>query len=174
MNKIKYVLIIFVSIFGLFGCLRDEFSEKLPSKNIVLDKYLGTWYEIARLPNWFERDLVGVTATYSLKENGNITVLNQGYKNQLNGERKKAIGEAWIPDKDRTGRLKVSFFGPFSADYIVLEIDADYQYALVGSGKEFLWILSRKPILDQTIYNKLIQRAKTLGFDISKLVKVPQ
>ncbi|MFC1771692.1 lipocalin family protein [Candidatus Margulisiibacteriota bacterium] len=138
------------------------------------NKYLGAWHEIARLPNWFEKDLVGVTATYSLKENGDIEVLNQGYIKSLDGKHKKAIGNAWIPDKTKTGRLKVSFFGPFSADYIVIDIDKDYQYALVGSGENYLWILSRKPILNKEIYPDLVAKAKELGFATNKLIKVVQ
>ncbi|MBT4551941.1 lipocalin family protein [bacterium] len=173
MKKYKYIILLLLNIL-LLGCIPDKFTENLPNKNIELKKYLGTWYEIARIPNWFEKNLVGVTATYSIKENGNIKVLNQGYKNQLNGELKKAIGEAWIPDKNKTGRLKVSFFGPFSADYIIIEIDKNYQYALVGSGKDFLWVLSRTPNLESNIYENLLNKAKLLGYDISKLKIVLQ
>jgi apolipoprotein D and lipocalin family protein len=172
-TKLLFVLSL-ISYFLVSGCMKDEYIEKLPSKNIDVNKYLGVWHEIARLPNWFEKDLVGVTATYSLKENGKIEVFNQGYIKTLDGASKKSIGEAWIENKKQTGRLKVSFFWPFAADYVVLDIDDDYEYALVGAGKEFLWILSRNSKLDDKIYNALISKAKDLGFDTTKLVKVKQ
>lgn len=169
----KIILLCLVCMFFLLGC-SDEFTKSLPDKNIELEKYLGVWYEIARLPAWFEKDLVGVTATYSMKKDGNIEVLNQGHLNTLEGQKKVAVGNAWVPDKNKPGRLKVSFFGPFAADYIVLEIADDYSYALVGSGKDYLWVLSRKPVLAEELYDGLILYAQTLGFDISKLEKVTQ
>lgn len=170
----NYLIPLILLLVTLFGCMPDEFTQKLPSQKIELKSYLGTWYEIARFPNWFEKDLVGVTATYSLKENHKIKVFNQGYIGTLSGEKKVAIGEAWLPDPQNTGRLKVSFFGPFSADYIVLDIDEGYSYALVGSSKDYLWILSRTPQLNAEIYQKLVLKAKTLGFDVSKLERVSQ
>ncbi|OGC25499.1 hypothetical protein A2291_03355 [candidate division WOR-1 bacterium RIFOXYB2_FULL_42_35] len=172
MKKILFILLLPLFLSGCF--FEDSFTNNLPAKNVELTKYLGTWHEIARIPNWFERDLVGVTATYSLKDNGEIKVLNQGYKNTLSGEKKVAEGKAWIPNKNQPGRLKVSFFFLVSADYIVLELDPNYQYALVGSGKDYLWILSRSPTLDQAIYQKLLAQAVSLGYDINRLEKVKQ
>jgi len=152
-----------------------EFVKRLPIQNIEIAKYLGTWYEIARYPNWFEKDLVGVTAIYSLKDNNHIKVLNQGYVKILNGKRKQIVGDAWMPNKQKKGSLKVSFFKPFSAGYYIVAIDKDYQYALVLSDSpNYLWILSRKPILNEAIYNKLIALAKNLGVDVSQVVKIPQ
>jgi len=160
----------------LSGCFwgEDSFTENLPAQKIELSKYLGTWYEIARIPNWFEKELVGVTATYTLKDNGEIKVLNQGYKKTLTGEKKVAEGRAWVPDKNQPGRLKVSFFWLVSADYIVLEIGPDYEYALVGSGKDFLWILSRTPQMSDDVYQMLTAKAAALGYDIQRLEKVEQ
>lgn len=165
----KKLLILFTicSLVFLSGCFfEDPFTKSLPAEKIELSKYLGTWYEVARIPNWFEKDLVGVTATYSLKDNGEIKVFNLGYKNNLGGEKKVAEGRAWIPDNNQPGRLKVSFFFLVSADYIVLDIDPNYQYAMVGSGKDFLWILSRSPQLDNAIYQSLLAKASGLGYDI--------
>lgn len=170
----KKLLLSLILMAALIGCTTDSFTEKLPNKQIDLKSYLGQWYEIARFPSWFEKDLVGVTATYSLKNNGKIQVLNQGYRGTLNGEKKQAVGEAWLAAPQNTGRLKVSFFGPFAADYIILEIDDTYTYALVGSSKDYLWILSRTPSLDPEIYNRLVMKAKELGFDITKLERVAQ
>ncbi|MFH1428135.1 MAG: lipocalin family protein [Candidatus Margulisiibacteriota bacterium] len=170
------ILIAVIILTGLLlgGCLGDSFTANLPDQKIDPERYLGTWYEIARIPNWFEKDLTGVTATYSPKPDDKIEVLNQGYLKTLDGEHKRAVGEAWIPNKDRPGQLKVSFFWPFSADYIVLAIDEEHTFALVGSGRDYLWILSRTPVMDEALYNKLILRAKELGYDTSRLEKVEQ
>jgi apolipoprotein D and lipocalin family protein len=145
-------------------------------KQLDLNRYLGKWYEIARFPHSFEKNLVGVTATYRLKEDGMIEVLNEGFKNTLDGERSKAIGKAKIPNKLEPGKLKVSFFWIFYADYNVLELDAEnYQYAMIGSSSDkYFWILCRTPQMDPMVYNMLLDKARKRGYNLEKLYKVPQ
>jgi lipocalin len=145
-------------------------------KELDLNRYLGKWYEIARFPHSFEKNLVGVTATYTLKPDGKIEVLNEGLKNTLDGERSKAIGKAKIPNKLEPGKLKVSFFWIFYADYYVLELDnINYQYAMIGSSSDkYFWILSRTPQMDPTVYNMLLDKARNRGYNLEKLYKVPQ
>ncbi|MFC2111586.1 lipocalin family protein, partial [Bacteroidota bacterium] len=117
---------------------------------LEIEKYLGKWYEIARFPHSFEKGLVGVTATYSMRDDGKIKVLNQGYKNTLDGELSIAEGKSKIPNSNIPGRLKVSFFWIFYADYLVLELDNEnYEWAVIGSrSSKYLWILSRKPQIE--------------------------
>lgn len=148
--------------------------NKTTIKDFDLNKYLGTWYEIARFPHSFEKDLIGVTATYSLKENGGLKVLNQGYKKSFHGELKTANGKGKLTPV--LGKLKVSFFLFFYADYNVLELDSlNYQWALVGSStSNYLWILSRTPHIDKNLYNDLTEKAKARGYEVSKLLMVPQ
>jgi lipocalin len=149
--------------------------DKTTVKSLDLNRYLGTWYEIARFPHSFEKNLVGVTATYSLREDGKIKVLNQGYKNTLDGELSKAEGKAKIPDPLKPANLKVSFFWIFYAEYNVLELDENYQYAMIGSSSaKYFWILSRTPQMDDTTYEMLLEKARKRGYDLSKLEKVPQ
>lgn len=142
-------------------------------------QYIGTWYEIARLDNSFEKGLEQVTANYSVNEDGTIKVINRGF-NPESGEWKEAVGKAKFvdePNKDgtRTGRLKVSFFGPFYGDYNIIELDKSYyNYALVSSGKEYLWILSRTPQLTYPIKQHLMAKAKELGFPTQDLLFVKQ
>jgi lipocalin len=145
-------------------------------ENVDINRYLGTWYEIARYPHKFERKLQGVTATYSMREDGKIDVLNQGYKNGLNGKLKKAKGKARIPNAAITGHLEVSFFLNFYADYYILELDTiNYQYALIGSSTpNYLWILSRTPQMDEHTYQMLIDKAIERGYDLNKIEKVAQ
>jgi apolipoprotein D and lipocalin family protein len=163
---------ILILSFHSAGASSMEFT---PVGGFELSKYLGTWYEIARMPVSFERDLVGVTATYGLRKDGKVSVLNQGHKKTLQGTIKTAGGKAKFAGKSDVGHLKVSFFGPFYADYIVSVLDSNYQYAMVvGDSYKYLWILSRTPKLDAAILNGLLEKATELGFDAQELYMVPQ
>ena len=156
-------------------CSKSEINRSTVD-NFDLNKYMGIWYEIARFPHRFEKDLVGVTAEYKLNSDGTVSVTNQGYKNSLSGKLKKAVGKARPRDRSSSkGELEVSFFLFFYSDYNILELDENYTHALVGSSSEnYLWILSRTPEIDQKAYNRLVKRAKERGYDISQLEKVPQ
>ena len=134
------------------------------------DKYLGKWYEIARMDFKFEKNLNNVTATYSLKENGGIKVDNRGY-NYVKNEWKQSIGKAKFAGDKTVAQLKVSFFGPFYAGYNVIAIDPNYQYALVaGNNLDYLWILSREKTIPETVKNDYLKQAQSLGYDTGKLV----
>ncbi|MEI7526610.1 MAG: lipocalin family protein [Mariniphaga sp.] len=145
-------------------------------KELDVRKYLGTWYEIARYNHSFERGLVGVTAKYSMRDDGKINVLNSGYKNSLDGKYSQANGKAKIPDPiNDPGKLKVSFFLFFYGDYYVMELDKDYQWALIGSSSDkYLWILSRNPQMEKGLYDELLDKLKKRGYDVSKLIRVEQ
>jgi len=154
-------------------------SQKIKNMQLVdevnLDRFIGKWYEIARFPHRFEEGLVGVTATYEYKENGKIKVINQGYKDSLDGELKTAIGKAKLAKSGNPAHLKVSFFWIFYADYLILELGENYDYALIGSTSDkYLWILSRTPQMDDNTYTMLVQKAKERGYDVDKLSLVPQ
>ena len=137
------------------------------------NRYLGKWYEIARLDHSFERNLSNVSAIYTKKENGEIAVINSGY-NEKTGEWKQMEGKARFIDDDTVGSLKVSFFGPFYGGYHVIALDREkYSYAMVsGPSRFYLWILSRTTSLDQDIYSKLVSKAAEWGFDTTKLIAV--
>ena len=143
---------------------------------VDLSRYAGRWYEIARFPHRFERDLVNVTATYTIRADGRIDVLNQGYKLSPDGERSDAKAIAWVPDPAVSARLRVRFFWPFAADYRIIALDQEgYQYAMVASSSwNFLWILGRQPQMDDDTYARLMGMAQAWGFDVSRLYKVPQ
>ena len=144
-----------------------------PVENFELEKYLGKWYEIARLDHSFERGLSRVTAEYSLRDDGGVRVLNRGYS-EKNGRWKEAEGKAYFVDAHDLGHLKVSFFGPFYGSYIVFELDREnYRHALVsGPKKSFLWILAREPKIDEEVKRKLLARAAAAGFETEKLIFV--
>ena len=143
--------------------------------NLEIEKYLGKWYEIARFPHSFEKNLVGVTATYSLRKDGKIRVVNQGYKGTLEGKLSRAEGKAKITDPGDPSRLKVSFFLFFYGDYFVMELDEDYSWAMIGSSSpNYFWILSRTPQMEEEVYHKLLDNARGRGYDLDKLIKVDQ
>jgi len=149
-------------------------NQFVPVTGFDLNRFLGKWYEIARLPTSFERNLGHVTATYSLKKEGRVEVLNEG-KDIWSGKSSKAVGKAKIAKQPDIGFLKVSFFGPFYGDYIILELDKEgYEYALIASSHKYLWILSRTPELKKDILERLVNRAKELGFKTELLYYTPQ
>ena len=161
------------------GAEMSQAAKDSVVQSVDANQYLGTWYEIARLDHSFERGLEQVTANYSLEKDGSIKVVNRGYKTESK-EWKEAIGKAKFVDSanadgTRTGRLKVSFFGPFYGAYNIIELDKPYyNYAMVSGGQEYLWILSRTPQLTYPIKQELISRAKTLGYATDKLIFVKQ
>ena len=144
-----------------------------PVRDFDVERYLGTWYEVARLDHRFERGLTDVTATYTLRDDGGVDVVNRGYR-AAKGEWDSAEGKAYFIGDDRVGRLKVSFFGPFYGAYNVFELDRDgYRYAMVaGPNRSYLWILAREPDLAPEILERLVARAGSLGFDTAELIYV--
>jgi apolipoprotein D and lipocalin family protein len=144
-----------------------------PVDNFKLDKYLGKWYEIARLDHSFERGLSRVTADYSLRPDGGVKVVNRGYSAKDN-KWKEAVGKAYFVKGADRGFLKASFFGPFYGSYVIFALDHEnYQYALVsGPDKSYLWLLARSPKMNEDIRDDLIAKAKAAGFDTSKLLFV--
>lgn len=139
-------------------------------------RYMGRWYEVARFPHRFERDLVGVTAEYALRPDGRISVVNSGFRGALDGKYSEAKALAFIPDPLKPGRLKVSFFRPFYGDYLVFGLDdIDYDWALVGSDdRKYLWFLSRTPTVDESKFAQMRSIAEGQGYDLTGLYLVPQ
>ena len=146
-----------------------------PVKEFEVDRYLGRWYEIARLDHSFERGLESVTADYSLRDDGSLRVLNRGY-DPVKQRWKEAEGKAYFIESSDVGRLKVSFFGPFYGGYNIIELDHEaYTYAMVcGPDTSYLWILSRQPELDERIVERLLSKASGLGFDTAGIITVAQ
>lgn len=137
-----------------------------------LQRYLGTWYEIARLDHRFERGLSRVTATYSQREDGGVRVLNRGW-NAARGEWSEAEGKAYFTGDEDVGQLKVSFFGPFYGGYTVIALDEDYRWAMIaGPSRDYFWILAREPELDQATYARLVSQAAEWGFPVAELIRV--
>jgi apolipoprotein D and lipocalin family protein len=143
--------------------------------SVDLARYAGKWYEIARLPNRFQRDCaMDVTATYALRPDGKMTVVNECRTSQ--GKAKSAKGTARLAsEKGPNTKLKVTFFWPFSGNYWIIDLDADYRWAVVGEpDRKYLWILSRDPRMDEELYRQIRDRVGQQGYDISPLIKTKQ
>jgi apolipoprotein D and lipocalin family protein len=141
---------------------------------VDLVKYAGKWHEIARLPNWFQKKCAGeVTANYTLKPNGKVEVINRC--RQADGTYTTAKGTAKVADKATNAKLKVTFFWPFYGDYWILDLGPNYEYVMVGEPKrKYLWLLSRTPVMDATLYEQLLAKARSLGYDTSPMIRTAQ
>lgn len=172
--KRSKILFLILSVVIFHACHAEgKNMNKSTINEFELTRYLGTWYEIARFDHRFERGLQGVTATYSMRDDGKIKVLNQGFNNTLEG--KLSVAEGKAKTTGESGKLKVSFFWIFYADYLILELDENYKWALIGSSSDkYLWILSRTPQLDEETKNHILKKARSRGYDISKLIWVEQ
>jgi apolipoprotein D and lipocalin family protein len=169
---LKILSILFIITATTIGCTSIPDGLE-PVSGFEADRYLGTWYEVARLDHRFERGLSNVSATYSRGDNGVIHVLNKGYDAET-GKWKQIEGRARFIDSESIGSLKVSFFGPFYGGYHIIELDRlNYGYSMVaGPSRSYLWILSRNKTLDENIYSRLVSAAAQKGFDTDRLILV--
>jgi apolipoprotein D and lipocalin family protein len=143
--------------------------------HVDLDRYLGTWYEIASYPAWFQRGCTAVTAEYGRREDGLISVVNSCRKGSLDGKLKRSKGRARVVDETTNAKLKVSFFGPFWGDYWIIDLDPDYRWAVVGvPSRTYLWILSRTPAMDEALYDEILARLPAAGYDPGSLNRTLQ
>ncbi|MEE0916980.1 MAG: lipocalin family protein [Bacteroidales bacterium] len=176
--KSKVLLLLSVFFIGTVGisCQTNKNNKTMNTttvSNLDVNRFMGSWYEIARYEHSFEKGMTHVKANYSLLPDGTIRVLNSGMKN---GKKKEIEGKARKKkDSNSNSKLEVSFFLWFYSDYFVFELDDNYQYAVIGSSSDkYLWILSRTPQLPQSTINDLLIKIKKRGYDTSKLYFVPQ
>lgn len=177
MQILKIITMIRLSllfVFLLIGCTGKPDNIK-PVENFQSAKYLGKWYEIARIDHRFEKGLTKVTADYSVRDGGGIKVVNRGYSAK-DQQWKESVGKAFFVGSEDQAYLKVSFFGPFYGSYIVFDLEQEnYQYALVsGPDKSYFWLLSRTPKMDAKLQKSLIDKAVQLGFDRQQIILVEQ
>ncbi|MBL8993004.1 MAG: lipocalin family protein [Spirochaetia bacterium] len=171
MTRVKTPLL---SLCFVFAFLTDGFGGEVVT-NLDLGKYAGLWYEIARLPARYEDGLVGVTASYTFSSEGKLSFKNKGFKQKLSGPVSEVSGSLKMPEPSTPGKLKLYVFNIFPASYWVHELDADYRWALVGGpSRKSLWVFSRTPTLEASIYERLVARAKELGYDTAQLIRVEQ
>jgi apolipoprotein D and lipocalin family protein len=171
------ILALSVVGFLLLGCAATTTERlRLPPletvRQVDLQRYLGTWYEIAAFPQRFQRGCTATTATYRLRDDGDIDVLNRCRKGAVDGPESSAKGRARVVDATTNAKLEVSFFRPFWGDYWIVDLDPDYRHAVVGHpGRDYLWILARKPALAAEDYDAIVERLAAQGYEIDRLVR---
>ncbi len=173
----QYICGSLISVLSLVACSSQPYDESTkPVANLDLDRYMGSWYEIARLPHSFQKDMNYVKATYTLQDDGRVHVLNEGKKSD--GEHKSASARAYKPEDERGGHLRVSFVPPyfwFYGSYNVLAINDDYTLAIVsGSNNSMLWLLSRSPHVSEEKKKEFLDFAQSRGFDTSPIIWTKQ
>ena len=177
-SKIFLAALLISSSLGISAFAMGRPKPQLPLEtvgHVDLRRYTGVWYEIARLPQKFEKSCVGVTATYEINSDGNLDVLNSCRVDSLGGRLKTARGTAKVVDAQSNAKLKVTFFWPFYGDYWILELGPNFEYSVVGSpDRAYFWILSRTPSLPNTIVNGILTRFSAKAFDLSGIYRTPQ
>jgi apolipoprotein D and lipocalin family protein len=172
------IVIIASTLLIVVGCayMGKEPSSPLETvSHVDLNRYMGVWYEIARYPNSFQKGCVGSKATYTLLDNGKVSVLNECYDGSWSGKLRSAKGKAWVIDKATNAKLKVSFFWFFAGDYWIIDIADDYSYVVVGHPqRKYLWILSRNKTMEEDTYEGILRRLVEIHYDTSKLIKTIQ
>jgi apolipoprotein D and lipocalin family protein len=170
LQRLSYILI---SALALTGCSSNQPLETVDS--VDLQRYQGTWYEIASFPQRFQKGCHCTSATYTATQEDFVVVENRCRKDSINGEESYIKGKAYIVENTNNAKLEVEFFWPFKGDYWIIDLDKDYQYAVVGHpNREYLWILSRTPQMSDSLYNEITKRIADKGFDLSILQKTVQ
>lgn len=176
MNAQSCIAIVVFLVLAFFASPPPASGADLPALRTVervdLARYTGTWFEIARLPNRFQQGCVGSAASYSLRSDGEIDVVNS-CRSEDDCRLRQVRGRAWSVDPASNAKLKVSFFWPFRGDYWIVELGKDYEYAVVGTpNRKYLWLLSRSDTMDDAVYAAIMQRVEQKGFDLTRIMKV--
>lgn len=171
--RIRWCLLLLMLI--AFSSCAARSAPPTTVASVDLQRYAGTWYELARYPNRFERGLVAVTATYTPRADGTITVRNAGRELSIDGPERSVEGYAWLPDPADTAKLRVRFFWPFSGAYWIIALDKDYQWAVVGHpDRDYLWFLCRTPEANDEEWALMEKAAQEQGFDLRRLERIEQ
>ena len=180
-SKLIRLLTYGLLVSGLVGCgaTTTELENLPPLQSVArveVERYMGTWYEIASYPQSFQKGCTGTTASYSLREDGEVDVVNRCFLESLQGKEKMSRGRARVTNEATNSELKVSFFRPFWGAYWIIELDEEYRYAAVGHpGRDYLWILSRTPQMEASTYDRIVARlAENHRYDPDRLVKTLQ
>lgn len=170
---------VFAAVFVLISALTLPAAHAREELDVVpavdLERYSGLWYEIASMPNFFQRECVGTTAYYEFRDDGRLHILNSCRKEGLDSPVDSTTGVGRVKCEETFAKLRVRFFWPLSVDYYILALDDEYEYAMVGHpSRKYLWIIAREPELDEETYRRLVDLAEAKGFDVSELERTPQ
>lgn len=176
--KTLFGLFIVIALPFLLSCISQKKQAAAPLEVVPfvdLTRYTGQWFEISRYPNRFQEGCVGSRATYTMREDEKISVLNECYEDSFSGRLRNAKGTAKVVDKKSSAKLRVSFFWPFYGDYWIIDLADDYSYAVIGHPRrKYLWILSRTKKMDEMLYQEILGRIAAKGYDVTRLIKTEQ
>jgi apolipoprotein D and lipocalin family protein len=176
----KVLALLHLALLSVFGCVttttaRLGLPELKTVPHVDLARYVGNWYDIASFPQRFQRGCTGTTATYTLRDDGEIDLVNRCRKGSLSGEEDSAKGRARVVDPSTNAKLEVSFFPPFWGEYWIIDLANDYSYAVVGHpSRDYLWILSRSPTIDGAVYDAILTRLRAQGYEVGRLIRTLQ
>ena len=171
---------VLLGVLAMAGCAtsttkRLGLAELRTVQHVDLARYVGTWYDIASFPQRFQRGCTGTSATYTIRSDGGVDVLNRCRDGSLIGKERLARGRARVVDRSTNAKLKVSFFRPFWGDYWIIDLGPDYEYAVVGHpGRDYLWILSRTPTIAPAVYDGILERLREQGYEVERLNRTLQ
>jgi apolipoprotein D and lipocalin family protein len=174
LSVVLLALLVAVSTIFCRSATAASGNPYLPTVSKVdLQRYMGVWHEIARLEHHFQKNCIGSSAEYSLREDGEVTVINRCI-DARDGNAREAKGRAWSVDPIDNSKLKVTFFWPFRGDYWIIELGENYQYSVVGApNRKYLWILARESDMEETVYSGIIERLRGQGFPVDNLIRRP-
>lgn len=177
MIKLSFVCIVLlvagVAIFSRSATAASGTPYLPTAVKVDLQRYMGVWHEIARLEHHFQKNCIGSSAEYSLRDDGEVTVINRCIDDR-DGSTREAKGRAWSVDPIDNSKLKVTFFWPFRGDYWIIELGENYQYSVVGApNRHYLWILAREPVMDAVVYSGILERLRGQGFPVDNLIRRP-
>ena len=171
--KMICILIVASLLFVKDGCAAKELPTLATVPKVDLARSMGVWYEIARFDHYFQKGCLGSSAAYTLLPDGEVEVINRCVSEKDNSQR-EVKGRAWSVDPDGNARLKVSFFWPFRTDYWIIDLGKDYEYVVVGApSREYLWIMARKPVMQEAVYKNILDLVANQGFVTGRLVRKP-
>lgn len=175
---IMKMITVTLTAISMIGCSYMEKQQASPISTVSyadLQRYAGVWHEIARYPHRFQENCIASRATYALRDDGAVSVLNECYEGSRAGKLRSVKGKATVVDTASNAKLKVSFFWPFSGDYWIIDLGKEYEYAVIGHpSRKYLWILCRSAAMDEAVYEGILSRLKDNHYDIAKLIKTPQ
>jgi apolipoprotein D and lipocalin family protein len=177
---LRHLVMLLLGVMAAAGCAKTTTARlHLPTLQTVphvdLERYLGTWYDIASFPQRFQKGCTATTATYTLRPDGELEVLNRCRKGSLHGKEDSARGRARVVDPGTNAKLEVSFFRPFWGDYWIIDLGSNYEYAVVGHpSRDYLWILSRTPTMDAAVYEGILARLRAQGYAVERLQRTLQ
>ncbi len=171
---LKSLTILILSLAVLTACQEDEIPLKTVQK-VDLERFMGDWHVVAIIPNFIERNAVNGVESYTLNEDGHVDIRYTFRIGDATGKKKEMTAKGFIYDTETNAEWRVQFLWPFKLPYLVIDLDPEYRYTVIGvPNRKYAWVMSRKPEIDSDVYEGILQRMESQGYDVESLKKMPQ